>query len=117
MSTDTLHAIANNDTPASVHVPKDMHGLIVWAVGRFGGGILLAAACGWALAQVYKDHAAQTERLITILESRAKADTELAGAILGLRNAVDEVTREAHAAHNGIPYRSNNTNNNTANKP
>lgn len=101
MSTDTLHTIANQDTPEAVHVPRDMHGLIVWAVGRFGGGIVLAGCCAWALSKVYEDHSRQTDRLITLLEARAKADSELAGAILSLKAAVDDIGRESRAAHRG----------------
>lgn len=102
MSTNTLHQIANNDTPAVVTVPKDMQGLIVWAVGRFGGGILLAAACAWALSKVYDDHAKQTDRMMTLLEVRSKTDSELALAIRTLALSVDEIGKEARAAHTGI---------------
>jgi hypothetical protein len=99
MSTDTLHAIAENDTPQAVHVPKSMHALIVWAVGRFGGGILLAAACAWALSKVYDDHAKQTDRMLTLLESRAKADSELATALTLFKGAIDDIAKEARTAH------------------
>ena len=99
MSTDTLHAIANNDTPQTVNVPRDINGLIVWAIGRFGGGILIAAACAFALSKVYEDHAKQTERLLTLLELRAKADSELSSAITALRGAIEDVGKEARSAH------------------
>lgn len=103
MSTDTLHTIAENDTPQAVHVPKDLNGLIVWAIGRFGGGILLAAACAWALSKVYEDHAKQTDRMMTLLEQRSKSDSELATAILGLRTAIDEIAKESRTAHKNGP--------------
>lgn len=99
MSTEILHEIAQNDTPAAVEVPHTLNGLIVWAIGRFGGGILLAAACAWALMKVYDDHARQTDRLMTLLEARAKSDSELALAINGMRSIVDEVAKEARMAH------------------
>lgn len=106
--TDTLHKIAENDTPAAVQVPNSINGLIVWAVGRFGGGILLAAACAWALSKVYEDQRVQTDRMMSLLEQRAtsdsqraKADSELALAISGMRTAVDEIAKEARGAHRG----------------
>ena len=97
--TDTLHAFAQKDTPAVVNVPRDMAGLIFWAVGRFGSGILLAVACGYALSRVYDDLSRQQMQLMTILESRAKLDTELTGALLQLRSAIDEVAKDARSAH------------------
>lgn len=99
MSAETLHQIAQNDTPSAVNVPKDMQGLVVWAVGRFGSGILLAAACAWALSKVYADHSKQTDRMLTLLEQRAKADSELATALFRFNQALDELAKEARAAH------------------
>ncbi len=106
--TDTLHQIAENDTPAAVQVPNSINGLIVWAVGRFGGGILLAVACAWALSRVYEDQRALQERMMLLLEQRASsesqraaADRELALAISGMRSAVDEIGKEARGAHRG----------------
>jgi hypothetical protein len=97
--TDRLHQIAENDTPAAVTVPQTLQGLVLWAVGRFGSGILLALACGWALMRVYEDHGRQTDKLMTILEQRAKVDTEMTAALLQLRTALDKVAEEARNAH------------------
>ncbi len=106
--TDTLHQIAENDTPAAVQVPRTLNGLVVWAVGRFGGGILMAAACAWALSKVYEDQKVLQDRMMQLLEqraasdsARAKADSELASAISGMRSAVDEIVKEARGAHCG----------------
>lgn len=101
MSTDTLHQIAQNDTPAAVQVPPTLNGLIVWAVGRFGGGILLAAACAGALSKVYEDQRVQTDRMMTLLEARAGADSQLATALLGVKSSIEEMTKEARTAHKG----------------
>lgn len=102
MRAETLHTIAQNDTPSAVHVPKDMHGLIVWAIGRFGGGILLAAACAWALSKVYEDHAKQTDRMLSLLEARAKADSDLATALMVFNRAIDDLAKEARTAHGTV---------------
>jgi hypothetical protein len=97
--TDHLHSIAQNDTPAAVEVPNNMQGLVMWMVGRFGGGILLAIACAWALGRVYDDHAKQNDRILSVLEQRARVDSEMTSALLQLRSAIDEVARESRAAH------------------
>ena len=99
MSSETLHAIAQNDTPEAVNVPKDFNGLIVWAIGRFGGGLLMAMACAWALSKVYEDHAKQTDRMMTLLESRAATDSQLATAMLSFKASIEELAREARTAH------------------
>lgn len=99
--TDTLHKIAQGDTPEAVDVPHSLNGLIVWAVGRFGGGILLALACGWALSKVYEDHARQTDRMMTLLEARAVSDSQLATALQSVKASVEELAKEARTAHRG----------------
>lgn len=102
MSTTKLHNFAQNDTPTAVEVPKSWRGLLIWAVGRFGSGILMAAACAWALMRVYDDHSAQTRQLMTILEQRARVDAEMTIAVTQLRAAVEDVTREARLAHRNL---------------
>jgi hypothetical protein len=103
MGTEKLHNLAQSDTPAAVDVPKSWNGLLVWAVGRFGSGILLAAACGWALARVYEDHAAQTRQLMSILEQRARVDAEFTAVLHQLRGSIEDVAREARTAHRTQP--------------
>lgn len=99
MSTTQLHNIAQQDTPTSVEVPKEWRGLLIWAVGRFGSGILMAAACGWALTRVYDDHATQTRQLMTILEQRARVDSEMTLTLSRLGQSIDELRRDAANAH------------------
>lgn len=101
MSTTQIHEVAQRDTPSSVEVPKEWRGLMIWAIGRFGSGILLAAACSWALMRVYDDHAAQTRQLMTILEARARVDTEMTLTLSRLGHSIDELRRDAANAHRG----------------
>ena len=51
MSRDDLHEVAVSTTPADVEVPKTYTGLIVWAVGKWGIGIVFGAF----LVPVYMD--------------------------------------------------------------
>jgi hypothetical protein len=99
MSTDTLHQIAQNDTPATVQVPSTINGLIIWAVGRFGGGIVIAVACAWALSKVYEDLRRQTDRMMTLMETRAASDSALATSISGLKTSIEDIAKKADAAH------------------
>ena len=55
MSKDDLHAAAQADTPPEVTVPASWRSLIVWAVGRFGVGIVLAIPAAYACVTVYGD--------------------------------------------------------------
>ena len=99
MSTETLYTLAEADTPQTVEVPRDLTGLLFWSIGRFGSGILLALACGWALSRVYEDNAKQTAQLMQILETRAKLDSEMTSALVHLTTAIDQVAKEAREAH------------------
>lgn len=101
MSASDLHQMAEQDTPNAVAVPNEWRGLVIWAIGRFGSGILLAAACAWALMRVYDDHAMQTRQLMTILEQRARVDAEMTLTLSRLGNSIDELRRDAANAHRG----------------
>lgn len=52
---DQLHHHAEATTPDHVDVPETTRGLIIWAIGRFGTAIILAAAAGWAAVTIYHD--------------------------------------------------------------
>jgi len=99
MSRDTLHRIAQSDTPVIVDVPQTWSGLAVWALGRFGGIVVATAFLAYAWNDSNETHKRQTERLITILESKSKTETELSMALSKLSTAIDELSREARQAH------------------
>lgn len=90
MSSDTIHQIRSNDTPAVVQVPPTLKGLIVWAVGRFGGGILLAIAHTWALSKMHDDDAKKTDRMMTLLETRTDADSQFANAHFSVKTGIKQ---------------------------
>jgi hypothetical protein len=75
--TDQLHTIATNSTPQSVEVPKTYAGLIVWAVGKWGIGIVFAAF----LVPVYQDLKASNQRVADITQASVQAITALASKI------------------------------------
>ena len=98
-----IHRIAQLDTPQTVDVPGTWSGLIVWALGRFGGIVVATAFLAYAWHDGNESHKKQTERLITILENKARTDTELAGALRGLSGAIDDLAKEARQAHFSRP--------------
>lgn len=104
--TDTLHKLAQNDTPAAVEVPSTWAGLIVWAAGRFGVGIIFAVVFGYATREVYYDGKARQDQLMAYViernasdSKRAVADSELAKSLTLLSEAVESMCDEARRAH------------------
>jgi hypothetical protein len=86
-----IQHVAQMDTPQAVTVPNSLTGLIVWATGRFGIGILMALAFGYATREVYMDMKTLTDRMITAFEQRAKVDTEIALAMKAQTDATNNV--------------------------
>lgn len=121
MSIDTLHVVANSDTPAAVEVPKTMSALAVWAVGRFGGIIVATLFAAYAAHTLWMAHTVQTERMFVFQERRVDADLRLAEAISSIREqrstmdlelmrviaslktTIEDVARQAARAHQQPP--------------
>lgn len=99
MSTDTFYSIAQADTPETVTVPKSWTALAVWAVGRFGVGVIVAAVFWHAWREERRETHVMNDRIIGILESRARLDSEMTTALTQLRSAIDEMRRDAGLAH------------------
>ncbi len=97
--TSTLHRIAQSDTPQMVDVPETLSGLVIWAIGRFGGIVVATAFLAYAWHDGNETRKKETDRLITLLENKARTDTELATALKGLSVAIDEVANDAKQAH------------------
>lgn len=104
-----IRQLAQDDTPSKVEVPDGWSGIIVWAVGRFGVGIMMAVACGWALMRVYDDlraqqvqiqemHRTQNESLITLMREDVRAKVEMTVTLNELRAAISQVAADSRAA-------------------
>lgn len=107
--TDTLTKIANSDTPAVVEVPSTWAGLIVWAAGRFGVGVIFAVVFGYATREVYYDGKERQDQLMNYViernvsdSKRAVADSELAKSLVLLSDAVEAMCAEAKRAHANV---------------
>lgn len=92
MSTDTIHQIAQNDTPAAVEVPNSLAGLLVWAAGRFGGGAVIGLLCLVGLNTVYQDMKETNRVLLTVVQENVKVNVQTVGALEAMRADI----RDAH---------------------
>ena len=99
MSKDTVHSLAEADTPAIVNVPNTWSGLLIWAVGRFGSGILIAALCVAGIIRVYGDLRDQNQALIVLIKEQTAASSGLQTTLSELKNSLALVATEAHNAH------------------
>lgn len=97
--TDQIHTYAQSDTPATVQVPASWTGLAIWALGRFGGIVVATAFLVYAWNDSNTSHKRQTERLIEILESKSRTETELSLTLAKLTTAIDGIAAEARTAH------------------
>lgn len=67
-----LTRMVNNDTPQGVYVPSQWTGIILWALGRFGIGIVFVYAA-W---MIYQDNKILTERLMAMTEKNMELQTK-----------------------------------------
>ncbi|NQX00556.1 hypothetical protein HQ447_07830 [bacterium] len=77
MTTENIHQLAEATTPKEVEIPKTYAGLIVWAIGKWGIGVVFAAF----LIPVYQDLKASNQRLADISQANVEVLTALATKI------------------------------------
>jgi len=74
-------------------------GLAKLALLKYGAIGITCAFMGYAWYDIKEAHAKQNERMITMLEARAKSDTELAIALGRLASTIEKIAADAHSAH------------------
>lgn len=92
MSQNELRHIAQQDTPSSVEVPPTWAGLITWAVGRFGVGVLFAGVFGWWLMTVYGDLRNDGARVLAAFEKQSETNAHTVVALQQLTLAVERIS-------------------------
>lgn len=97
--TEQLHRFASDDTPSKVQVPQGWPGIIAWAVGRFGGGIVIAMVCVYMLDKVYADYQRQNAAVLTALTQQTEVKARNIVLMEELRKTIQELTNEARSAH------------------
>jgi hypothetical protein len=97
--TQAVAKFAQEDTPEKVDVPQNWSGIIVWAVGRFGGGIVIAAVCAYMLHIVYADYRQQNMAVLEALTQQTEVNAKNVMVMEELRKTIQELTHEARSAH------------------
>lgn len=97
MSKEELHDLAVSTTPESVNIPQTWGALIVWAIGKWGVGVVFAAM----LVPVYTDLKVSNQQLAEISRANVAILTQLAQRIESsnertsrIEEAMREITRE-----------------------
>lgn len=93
MSRDEIHQIATQTTPEHVKIPETWNGLIIWAAGKWGVGIIFAAM----LVPVYSDLKASNQQLADISRANVSVLMQLAQQIEMLNersNRIEESIRQ-----------------------
>lgn len=95
MTAENLHEVAKGDTPDNVEIPKDWRALLLWAVGRFGVGILVAVVFGYFLATVYRDMRADRADLMNAYKEAVGVMQQVSSQIEANTRAIENL-REDH---------------------
>jgi hypothetical protein len=99
MTTKRLHQFAQEDTPERVQVPPGYAGILMWLAGRYGVAILVAAACMFALHQVYQDYKQLTVVVLEALQRQTEVNAKSLVVMEQLQRTMEELSREAREAH------------------
>lgn len=99
MSKDELHRIAQADTPEDVRIPETWQGLVVWAVARFGIGLLIAAVFAYGLGVVYADMRADRAELFRAYLQNAEVMIEVKEGLQSNTEATRANTEAIDSAH------------------
>lgn len=110
MSQDEIHSLAQKDTPQAVEVPKSTAGLVMWAIGRFGSGAVIAIAAGYAAVRIYTDmqlqtasqladQKAQNAQVVEMIRNQMTSQSEVATALKEIGRQLESNTRAIEDAH------------------
>ena len=95
MSQDEIHNIANSDSPRGIDIPNTWQGLIVWAVARFGVGIIVAGVFAWATKEIYSDMRADRVILLDAYRDNTRAIQSFDSTMEDLKDSIDDAHRRA----------------------
>jgi hypothetical protein len=98
MSKDDLHALAESTTPPDINVPSTWGGIIIWALGKWGIGIVFLGL----LVPVYQDLKFSNAQLASISSSNVRVLEALAAKIEASNVAVqrlDDALRRLEATN------------------
>lgn len=85
-----LQALASRDTPQGVTVTPEKTSLVIWALGRFGVGLVFAYSA-WMM---YTDNKALTERLMVMTEKNMELQTKHIQALDSLKGEIQDLRNQ-----------------------
>jgi hypothetical protein len=95
MSQDELHSIAASDSPRGIDIPNTWQGLIVWAIARFGVGIIVAGVFAFATKEIYADMRADRVGLLDAYRDNTRALQDFSSTMDELKDSIDDAHRRA----------------------
>jgi hypothetical protein len=95
MSKDEIHSIATVDTPSDIQIPNTWQGLIVWAVARFGVGLIVAAVFCYGIITIYADMRTDRTQLMDAYRDNTKAIEQFGSRLAEQTKAIEEAHRRA----------------------
>jgi len=98
MSKEELHSLAQQSTPADITVPQTWGGILIWALGKWGIGVVFLAL----LVPVYQDLKTSNAQLASISTSNVRVLEALAAKMEASNTAVqrlDDAIRRLEAAN------------------
>jgi hypothetical protein len=93
MSQEELHRIANETTPDSIQVPNTWQGFIVWAIAKFGTGIVVAGVFGWGIVHVYTDMRNDRQQLLDAYKDAIVVMESVATKLDAQTDAIEDLSR------------------------
>ena len=98
MSRQELHKVANQTSPPEVTIPDNWQGLIVWAVAKFGAGVIISGVFAFATVRVYEDMTALNVRVLIAFEQQTRAAESNNAAIREMIGTLQKIETE-HRNH------------------
>lgn len=98
--TKAVKDVVTNDIPAKA--VESWHGLIVWAVGRFGGIIVATLFLAYAWNDSNESNKRQVEKMIDLVEKKTSSDAQLSTALMGLTETLKRIQADADNAHRAL---------------
>lgn len=95
MSKEELHSIAEVDSPTEVQIPQTWQALIVWALARFGVGLVVAGVFGYATTIVYNDLRTSRDQLLEAYKDNTRVMETFNRQLDELEQTIDEAHRRA----------------------
>ena len=94
-----LHSIAQNDTPGTVEVPVSWAGLTLWAIGRFGGGVIIAIFAIYAWRDSNEQNKQLTDNVVKAYITQAAVQAQTVASLSDLSRALERLSVDAERAH------------------